>query len=65
MKESLACARSADARYEVALTLMAQAHLAAARGLDGSIPQEEARRILGSLGVVSLPEPPVLAAAQA
>ena len=65
LKESLACARSADARYEVALTLMAQAHLAAARGLDGSIPQEEARRILGSLGVVSLPEPPVLVAAQA
>jgi len=44
---------------------MAQAHLAAARGLEGSIPQEEARRILDSLGVVSLPEPPVLVAAQA
>jgi tetratricopeptide (TPR) repeat protein len=65
LEESLACARSAEARYEVGLTLLAQAQLAVAAGLDANGLEAEARGILDSLGVVSLPEPPILVPAGA
>jgi predicted ATPase/class 3 adenylate cyclase len=64
--ESLQCSMSVNARYETALTLIAQARLAGATG--GPFPEDlekEAWSLLDGLGVVSIAQPPLIAVAAA
>ncbi len=61
--ESLEWSRSVDARYEAALTILAQSHVAALTGVSDPEGLElEAQAILDSLGVVSIALPTVPAA---
>ena len=60
LQESLRVARSSGSGYEIGLTLRAIADIERRQGGDGSAEAEESTRLLDALGVVKVPEVPLL-----